>query len=151
MNWLTLMKQVPPEILQELENIDDLQRFVPHVQQLFRFYKLAVATPMGGLGPDNVQQLIGVFGVELNERQRGVLADALQRFCPDPDANVVTFLRDGGLKQILAGIATPHQNMDTDNAIRCPHCSGLIVRPESASGFDDLLRCQHCGGLILNN
>lgn len=148
MNWLALMKQVPPEIVTQIESHGDLQQFVPYFQKFGRFYTLAVKTPVGEIDAAQVEQLLASLDVVMNDQQLEIIADALRRFCPDPDQNLISFLKSGGLKQILAGIATPQENLDTDNAMRCPHCSGLIVRPEFELELEDTLRCQHCSGLI---
>lgn len=150
MNWLALLKKVPPEILKEIEGLGDLEQYLPYVKKFVEFKRLAADTTVGTLVPADLTKMFGIADIRLSDWQAETLVETLRRFSPDPDVNVMSFLRDGGIKHIMTGIATPQQNLDTDNAIRCPHCHGLIVRIETHPGFDDVIVCQHCGKLIIN-
>lgn len=151
MNWLAMMKKVPPEVLQAIEEAGDLEQYVPLFNKFIAFRKLALETQIGDISPDDVMKIFNVLEVSLSADKASAVAAALRRFCPSPESNVMSFLREGGLKHVMTGIATPQENLDTDNAIRCPHCHGLIVRVETEPGFDDVIRCQHCGGIIINS
>lgn len=150
MDWLALMKKVPPEYLKAIEEMGDLEQYIPVFNKFIAFKKLAVDTQVGNISPDDVMEIFSVLDVPMPVDKAASIAAALRRFCPSAEANVMTFLREGGLKHVMKGIATPQENLDTDNSIRCPHCHGLIVRVETEPGFDDLIRCQHCGGIIIN-
>lgn len=150
MNWLALMKKVPPEIVDEIEKLEDFEKYIPYFKKFIEFKQLATGIRVGEVGANVVSTVLSTLGTAVNERQAEAIAGAIRTFCPDPQANLMEFLREGGLQHILAGIATPKENLDTDNAIRCPHCHGLIVRPQAHPAFDDLIVCQHCGGVISN-
>lgn len=151
MNWLALMKKVPPEFLQAIEEMGDLEEYIPVFNKFVAFKKLALETQIGDISPDDVMKIFNVLEISLSADKASAVAAALRRFCPSSESNVMSFLREGGLKHIMTGIATPQENLDTDNSIRCPHCHGLIVRVETEPGFDDVIRCQHCGGIIINS
>lgn len=150
MNILSLLSKLPPDIAKELSSFGDIQEYVPIIRQFITLKNMGSGLRVADLQGQDVQKLMNVFGAGMNDRQSQAICDSIKTYCVNPDDSLGTFLASGGLIRVLTGIATPSENSNPDNAIRCPHCAGLIIRAESLSGFDDVLVCQHCGGTIIN-